>query len=61
MSPLWIAIVALVSIYCVAQAIRDFRRGDRLMAVIGLFCVLALCLTPIQTDAFKLDLPPTAP
>ena len=49
-------IIGLVSAYCAVQAYRDFRRGDRLLAALGVLCVLALWLTPIEGRAIKLDL-----
>ena len=56
MSRLWLAIIVGVSIYCGVQAYRDARRGDRLMAAIGIACVLALWLAPIRSQAMKFDL-----
>ena len=57
MSRLWLAIVLGVSLYCSVQAYRDFRRGDMLMAALGVACLLALALTPIRSYAVKFDLP----
>ena len=54
----FIALFLAISIYFITQIIRDFRRGDRAMALFGIACVLTLWLTPISTHAVKLDLPP---
>jgi hypothetical protein len=56
MSRLWLAIIIGVSIYCAVQAYKDVRRGDRLMAALGIACILALWLTPIRPHAIKFDL-----
>jgi hypothetical protein len=56
MSRLWLAIIVGVSIYCGVQAYRDIGRGDELMAVLGIACVLALWLAPIRSHAVKFDL-----
>jgi heme/copper-type cytochrome/quinol oxidase subunit 3 len=50
----WLAIVLVVSIYCIAQAVRDFRRGNRLMAVLGLACAVALWLVPLPPGEAEL-------
>jgi hypothetical protein len=56
MSRLWLAIIVGVSIYCGVQAYRDVRRGDWLMAALGMVCVLVLWLAPIRSQAMKFDL-----
>ena len=56
MSQLWIAIIIGVSIYCGVQAYRDARRGDRLMAVLAIACILALWLAPVASQVVKYDL-----
>jgi hypothetical protein len=57
----WMIGLFLVAIYCVAQSVRDFRRGDYAWAAAAGICAAILLLTPIQTHAVKLDLPaPTA-
>ena len=53
----WIAVLLAVCIYCTAQAVRDFRRGNYAMAAAGAACVVLLLLIPIQSHAIKLDLP----
>jgi hypothetical protein len=60
MSHLWLAIVLGASLYCGVQAYRDFRRGDTLMAVLGVACLMALVLTPIGSHAVKFDLIPAS-
>ena len=52
-----------VTIYCVWQAVRDFRRGDRALAAVGAafaICAALLMLMPmpIKTHAVKVDFPP---
>jgi hypothetical protein len=54
---IWMLLMLLVAAYCIVQIVRDYRRGDHVMAVAGLACVLLLLLTPIKTHAVKLDLP----
>lgn len=53
---IWPWIELLVGLYCLAQAVRDFRRHAYAWAVLGLLCAAALPLTPIQTHAVKLDI-----
>jgi hypothetical protein len=53
----WIAVLLAVCIYCAAQAVRDFRKGNYAMAAAGAACVAMLLLIPIQSHAIKLDLP----
>jgi hypothetical protein len=48
----------LVAIYCLAQAVRDYRRGAYIMAALGLACAVLLCLIPIETRAVKYDILP---
>ena len=57
----WMVVLLLVSIYCVAQAVRDYRRGAYVMAAAGAACALALLLLPIESRAVKLDLPRASP
>jgi hypothetical protein len=47
----------LVAIYCVVQAVRDYRRGAYVMAAAGAACALLLLLLPIKSHAVKIDLP----
>jgi len=51
----------LVAIYCVVQAVRDFRRGAYVMAAAGAACALLLLLLPIESRAVKIDLPHASP
>ncbi|CUS44480.1 hypothetical protein MGWOODY_Smn2568 [hydrothermal vent metagenome] len=56
---LWIYWTLAVAVYCVLQAVRDFRRGDRAMAAAGAafaICATLLMLMPIKTHAVKVDL-----
>ena len=50
------ALLAIL-IYCVIQIVRDLRRRNYGMAALGLACIAALSLAPIQTHAVKIDLP----
>ena len=48
----------VIQVYCVVQAVRDFRRGDRLMALLGAACAVALLLAPMpRTYPVLIDLP----
>jgi hypothetical protein len=53
----WVLALLAVAIYCAAQAIRDFRKGNYAMAAAGAACVALLLLVPLQSHAIKLDLP----
>ena len=55
--PIWAGVLLIVGIYCAAQAVRDFRKGNYALAAAGAVCVALLLLTPIQSHAIKLDLP----
>jgi hypothetical protein len=55
------AMLGLVSIYCIVQALRDYRRGAYFMAVAGAACAILLLLIPIQGHAIKVDLPHGSP
>ncbi len=57
----WTLLMLLVAAYCIVQIVRDYRRGDYVMAAAGLACVLLLLLTPVQGHAVKLDLPINEP
>jgi hypothetical protein len=52
-------IIALVTVaYCIARAVVDLRQKRYVWAAAGILCGAAILLTPIQTHAVKLDLPP---
>jgi len=51
------AALLAIAIYCIWQAIRDYRRGNYAMAVAGAICAALSLLVPIQTHAVKIDLP----
>jgi len=56
MEPFWPWLMLLVALYCLAQAIRDFRRRSYAMAVAGLALGTLLLSIPIGTQAIKFDL-----
>ena len=53
----WIWVLPLVAFYCLAQAVRDFRRRQYVAAAIGAGLAVAIMFIPIQTHAVKVDLP----
>jgi hypothetical protein len=57
----WAIGLGLVSIYCMVQCVRDFRRRAYAMAAAGAACALLLLLIPIETQAVKFDLPASSP
>jgi hypothetical protein len=58
----WGAAILLVAIYCAVQAVRDYRRGNHLLAAAGAACAIALLFVPIQGNAIKVDIPgPSSP
>ena len=61
MSTGWEIVFLAVSIYCIVQAVRDFRRRDYALALAGAVCAALLLLLPIKTQAVKLDLPASSP
>ncbi len=57
MNIIWLLTPVLVGIYCVIQAVRDYRRGNHVLAAIGAACVVLLLTLPIESNVIKLDLP----
>lgn len=59
---LWQGLIYLpVLAYLVAQVTRDFRRGNFVIAGLGVLCVAWVFMnTPIPTHAVRLDLPQPA-
>jgi hypothetical protein len=53
----WTFALTAVIIYCIWQAVRDFRRGERAMGLFGAVCAGVLMMLPIQSQAIKIDLP----
>jgi hypothetical protein len=50
-----------IILYVLAQSIRDFRRGNFVIAGIGAVCLAWVFMnTPIPTHAVRLDLPQPA-
>jgi hypothetical protein len=47
----------VVVVYCLSQAVRDFRRGERAMGLLGAVCAGFILFMPIQTHAVKVTLP----
>ncbi len=56
---IWTVAMLVVVVYCVSQAVRDFRRGERAMGLLGAVCAGLILLMPLpfQTHAVKIDLP----
>ena len=54
---IWTLVLLLVGIYCIVQAVRDFRRRNYLLAAIGAACVVALWTLPNKNAVIKVDLP----
>lgn len=57
MSMLWPWLLLLVAVYCVVQIVRDYRAKNYTMAIVGIFCLILLLFTPLQSHAVKLDIP----
>jgi hypothetical protein len=55
------ALIFLLVMYCVVQAVRDYRRGAYLMAAAGVACALLLLLIPIESQVIKVDIPRASP
>ena len=59
---IWSFAMLGVAIYCICQAVRDFRRGERGMGLLGAVCAgVILFFAPIQTHAVMIDLPIATP
>ena len=54
---LWTFVPFLAGIYCLYQAVRDYRRRDYVMAACGAACMFLLWAMPIPSHAVKIDLP----
>lgn len=57
----WMAALAAVMLYCVVQAIRDFRAKQYVWAVVAAISAAVLASMPIKSQAVKFDLPALAP
>jgi multisubunit Na+/H+ antiporter MnhG subunit len=58
MSESWfVAATAAISIYCVVQIVRDFRRRNYILAGLGLACLVVFLTAPIETHAVRYDVP----
>lgn len=53
----WFLGLPVVAVYCICQAVRDFRRGERAMGLLGAVCAGLILLMPIKTHAVKVTLP----
>ena len=53
----WIWVLPLVAVYCLVQAVRDFRRKQYVATAIGAALAVAIMFVPIQTHAVTVDLP----
>lgn len=59
----WFSMAALtaVIVYCVAQAVRDFRAKRHVWGAAAAVAALLLLTMPVQTHAVKIDLPAASP
>ncbi|WEJ98413.1 MAG: hypothetical protein P0Y59_15855 [Candidatus Sphingomonas phytovorans] len=57
MGPIWFLAMLVIAVYCICQAVRDFRRGERAMGLFGAVCAGFILFMPIKTHAVKIDLP----
>jgi hypothetical protein len=53
-----VLIFLFVILYCLVQAIRDYKRRNFVWAGIGVLCAIGLLAMPIETHAVRIDLPP---
>jgi predicted PurR-regulated permease PerM len=56
-TPLLMSLMAATALYCVVQALRDFRRKNYVWGAIGVALTLAILAIPVPTHAVKIDLP----
>ncbi len=54
---IWSLAMLAVAVYCICQAVRDFRRGERAMGLFGAVCAGFILFMPVQTHAARIDLP----
>lgn len=57
LSWLWMVALSAVTIYCIVQAVRDFRAKRYAWAAVAAICAVLLLTMPIQSHAVKIDLP----
>lgn len=57
MTMFWMLAMGVVGIFCIAQAVRDFRAGNRLWAAAALICAALVLLTPIRANLVSADVP----
>lgn len=53
----WMAALGAVAIYCVVQAVRDFRAKRFAWAAAAAVSAALLLMMPVQTHAVKIELP----
>ena len=53
----WFLGMLAVAIYCICQAVRDFRRGERAMGLLGVVCAGFILLMPAPNHAVSITLP----
>jgi len=53
----WMGALSAVTVYCVAQAVRDFRAKRYLWAAAAALSAGVLLTMPVATHAVKVDLP----
>lgn len=56
----WTVAVFAVAAYCIVRGIIDLRERRYAWAAISILCGALLLLTPINSRAIKLDIPPVA-
>jgi hypothetical protein len=54
---IWFFGMLVVAIYCICQAVRDFRRGERAMGLVGVVCAAFILLMPVQNQPVSITLP----
>jgi hypothetical protein len=58
---IWSFAMLGVAVYCICQAVRDFRRGERAMGLLGAVCAGFILFMPFQTHAVMVTLPIATP
>jgi len=53
----WISALTAVIIYCVVQAVRDFRAKRYAWALAAMLSAVILMAMPMKSHAIKIDLP----
>ena len=58
MDPAWSGVFLAITLYCIWQAIRDFRQRKYVMSTAGAVCAVLLVIMPVPMTAhmIKLDM-----